>query len=144
VKGGGDMKTIVVYHSLLGTTRKYATWLGEELHADVVGFKDVTKRTFDDYDVVIVTSGTYAGKMPLVDFLKKYWEVLELKKVLVMAVGIAPADVEQSRVSYELIPEDIRSAITYFKVPGNMFGLKPAGEPSKKKLEPLISYFHKL
>ena len=138
------MKIIVVYRSYLGMTKHYAQWLGEEFAADIVDFRKVKNTTFDTYDIVIITSGTYAGKMPLVNFLKKYWEVLAHKKVIVMAVGIAPAEDEYSIKSYEMIPSEIRSRIRYFKVPGNMFGVKPTGEPSKERLEPVISYVQRL
>ena len=138
------MKTLVVYRSILGTTKHYAQWLEDALSADLIDFKHVNDKTFDKYELVIVSSGTYAGKMPLVDFLKKYWTVLQSKKVVVVAVGIAPADVKESKVSYELIPPEIRSKITYFKVPGSMLGIKPAGEPTRDKLEPVLSYVHGL
>ncbi len=138
------MKTLIVYRSVLGTTKKYAQWLALSLHADIVDFHHLNVKTIDKYDVIIVTSGTYAGKMPLVGMLKKNWEKLESKKVIVMAVGIAPEDDEYSIKSYEMIPAEIRSKIKYFKLPGNMFGLKPAGSPSKEKLEPVINYIQGL
>jgi len=134
------MKIIVVYRSVLGTTKQYAKWLGEALQAEVATFNHIHDEELIYYDVVIITSGTYAGKMPLVGFLKKHWDILQHKKVIVMAVGIAPAEEVVSRESYKLIPVEIRSKVRYFKLPGNMFGLKPAGEPSKEKLEPVISY----
>lgn len=138
------MEILVIYRSFLGTTKHYATWLKEELDADVIEFRKVNERILTDYDVIIVTSGTYAGKMPLVGFLKKYWPLLKSKKVIVMAVGIAPAEDKQSKMSYELIPQEIRSKIRYFKVPGSLFGIKPAGEPSKDKLAPVVSYVNEL
>src|SRR6185437_11094271 len=116
--------------------------LGEALEANVATFKDIQDEELINYDVVIVTSGTYAGKMPLVGFLKKHWDILQHKKVIVIAVGIAPAEDEYSIKSYELIPPEIRHKIKYFKVPGNMFSLKPAGKPSKEKLERVISLIH--
>lgn len=138
------MKTVVLYRSVLGTTKHYANWLGEALQADVMTFNQVDEESLIFYDVVIITSGTYAGKMPLVGFLKKHWEILQHKKVIVMAVGIAPAEEKASLDSYRLIPLEIRSKVRYFKIPGNMFGLKPAGKPSKEKLEPIITYVHDL
>ena len=128
----------------MGTTKKYAKWLSVALRADVSDFTHANKKVLEDYDVVIVTSGTYAGKMPLVGFLKKKWKVLQHKKVIVMAVGIAPAEVKASQDSYEQIPLEIRKKISYFKVPGNMFGLKPAGEPSREELDQVIAYFNGL
>lgn len=138
------MKKLVIYRSVLGTTKHYAIWLGEALQADVIDFNHINTKTLNEYNMVIVMSGTYAGKMPLVRFLKDHWTVLQDKKVVVVAVGIAPVEEVASRESYKLIPVEIRSKVRYFKLPGSFLGLKPAGEPSKEKLEPVISYIHGL
>lgn len=138
------MKIAVVYKSLLGSTKKYATWMAEECKADIFKFGMVDEATLEKYDIVIVMSGTYAAQMPLIGFLKKHWSVLQNKKVVVVAVGIAPADDPQSLASYELIPAEIQDGIHYFKVPGKLFRLTPAGKPSKEYLEEVFTKIHAL
>lgn len=132
------MKIAVVYKSILGTTKKYANWLSEELNADLYKFNETNSEILQEYDIVVVSSGTYAGRMPLTGFLKKHWPVLLKKKVFVIAVGIAPAEDEASKASYELIPPYIRDRVEYFKIPGKLFKAKPAGEPDEDKLQPIV------
>lgn len=132
------MKIAVVYKSILGSTKKYANWLSEELNADLYGFSEVSSNILAEYDIIVVSSGTYAGQMPLTGFLKKYWPVLSQKKVFVVAVGMAPAEDEASKASYELIPAYIRDNVEYFKIPGKLFKAGPAGEPAEEKLQPVV------
>ena len=56
------MKTIIVYKSFLGTTKKYAQWLASDLKADILTFSQVKNEIFEKHDTVIVASGTYASK----------------------------------------------------------------------------------
>jgi menaquinone-dependent protoporphyrinogen IX oxidase len=107
------MRTAICYKFVLGSTKKYATWLSEDLQASLFTFDEVDTATLDLYDIVIILSGTYAMKMPLVNFLEKYWEVLQTKKLVVVAVGMVPSENEESKKSYEVIPEQIRNKIHY-------------------------------
>jgi len=134
------MKTIILYKSFLGTTRTYAEWLRDELKYDLKEFGEVRDEELKEYDSVIVASGTYANHMPLVNFLKSKWEVIKDKNVVVIAVGIAPEDVEYSRKSYEGIPANIREKIKYFKIPGRIGLIRTAGEVKKENLDRIIRY----
>ena len=42
-----DMKTLVIYTSQTGFTKRYAEWISEELDADIYELKDVKKKTND-------------------------------------------------------------------------------------------------
>ena len=116
------MKTIILYQTFLGSTSKYANWLKDRIDADLVRLRDVRQNDLAIYDRVIVMSGTYAGQMPMTRFLSNYWPALKDKKVIAIAVGAAPSDNEQSKKSFETIPEEIRGKISYYKVPGRFFG----------------------
>ena len=41
------MKTLVIYTSQTGFTKRYAEWISEELNADIYDLKDVKKKTND-------------------------------------------------------------------------------------------------
>jgi flavodoxin len=72
------VKAIVLYKSFLGTAKTYAKWLGEELNCSFKEFGEVKDDELKDYDLVIVVSGTYAGRMPLTSFLKRngsFWRI---------------------------------------------------------------------
>lgn len=141
------MKTLICYKTRGGATARYAEMLSKELEADVKQFSEVKKECFEDYDTIIVSSGTYAGLMPLTRFLKKYWKNLEPKKVVVVAVGAAPTDDPWSDFSYKRIPQKIREKIQYYKIMGeDPEAARPKDYVSKVKkenLKPILAYLQK-
>jgi len=137
------MGTVVIYKSFLGATGKYVKWLSEEINADVFKFGQIKKDQFDNYDIIIISSGTYIGWMPLAGYIKKIWQYIKDKKVVVMAVGMAPEDDEWSKKSYKKIPIDIRSKIKYFKIPGKL-GKQTTKDFKRENLELIIKYIRSL
>ena len=136
------MRTVIIYNSLLGTTKKYAMWLREALEADV-SKANAGRRSALDYDLIIVCSPTYIGQIRLLGYLKKRWGVLQGKRVILIAVGMAPPESPDSRESYESIPEEIRNRIRYFKLPGK---IGPAGRAKVKQenLQPVLEYIRSI
>lgn len=150
------MKVAIVYFSLLGTSKKYASWLCEALNADLLQFRQATDQRLRSYDAVVVLSGTFGGWMPLVGFLKKHWPALNTKKVVAVASGSVPPELPASQTAYESIPQEIRQQIAFFKLPCDS-GLKlwltgpfsayqlwkhadeSDWKPSREKLEPVIA-----
>ncbi len=132
------MRTVIIYSSTLGTTRKYAMWLREALEADL-SKANAGQRSAQDYDLIIVCSPTYMGQIRLLGYLKKRWSVIQGKRVILIAVGMAPPESPDSRKSYEKIPEDIRGKIQYFKLPGK---IGPAGKAKvrQENLQPVLEY----
>lgn len=131
-------KPAVVYQSFLGTTKQYAQWLQEEFGGDIFTFSQAKDERLLKYETVIVASGTYAGWMPLTGFLKRKWPLLKDKKVIVVAVGIAPAEEPYSKKAFEKIPDEIRQKVKIFKIPGRWGKLTPAGEVKKGNLKKII------
>jgi len=132
------MRTVIIYRSMLGTTRKYAMWLREALEADL-SKANAGRRSALDYDLIIVCSPTYMGQIKLLGYLKKRWTILQGKRVILLAVGMAPPESPDSRRSYEKIPEAIRNKIKYFKLPGK---IGPAGKTRvrQENLQPVLEY----
>jgi len=132
------MRTVIIYRSMLGTTRKYAMWLREALEADL-SKANAGRRSALDYDLIIVCSPTYMGQIKLLGYLKKRWTILQGKRVILLAVGMAPPESPDSRRSYEKIPEAIRNKIKYFKLPGK---IGPAGKARvrQENLQPVLEY----
>ena len=60
------MKTLVVYTSQTGFTKRYAQWLTERMNADIFELKDVQKRGnsfFDGYEAIVYAGWCMAGKV---------------------------------------------------------------------------------
>jgi menaquinone-dependent protoporphyrinogen IX oxidase len=136
------MRTVIIYNSLLGTTKRYAMWLREALEADL-SKANAGRRSALDYDLIIVCSPTYMGQIRLLGYLKKRWSVLQGKSIILIAVGMAPPESPDSRKSYESIPEEIRNRIRYFKLPGK---IGPAGKAKVKQenLQPVLEYIRSI
>lgn len=136
------MRTVIIYSSILGTTKRYAMWLREALEADI-SKANSGRRSALDYDLIIVCSPTYMGQIRLLGYLKKKWNVLQWKSIILIAVGMAPPESPDSRKSYESIPEEIRSRIRYFKLPGK---IGPAGKEKVRQdnLQPVLEYIRSI
>ncbi len=67
------MRTVIVYSSILGTTKKYAMWLREALEADL-SRANAGRVSALNYDLIIVCSPTYMGQIRLLGYLKKRWK----------------------------------------------------------------------
>jgi len=137
------MKTAIVYRSFLGTTRKYAEWLHESIESDLFKPRQISKSRLQEYDLLILCSGTYAGWISIRGYLKKRWQALQDKKVILLVVGIAPPEDDESVKSFEKIPENIRNGIKYFKLPGTI-GASNAAAVKKENLQPVIDYINTL
>ena len=134
------MKTAIIYYSLLGSTKKYAEWLNEKIEADFKRMSDLKNNSLRKYDTLIIMSGTYAGQMPLTRYLKDNWNHLKGKKIIAIGIGAAPADDEKSIDSYNLIPEEIRKEIKYFKLPGRLFSVNK-DNVKVENLKPIFKEF---
>jgi menaquinone-dependent protoporphyrinogen IX oxidase len=85
-------KIIVLYQSKYGATKKYADWLKEELACDLLETKKASIEIVDKYDVIILGGGLYASGIAGLSFLKKYYNKLKDRKIIVFAVGASPYD----------------------------------------------------
>ena len=138
------MKTVILYRSFWGTTKQYAEWLHEEIESDIFKHNKINKQSLLSYDLVILCTATYIGWISLKGYLKKKWDILKNKKVVLLVVGSVLADDESSIRSYEKIPEQIRGNIKYFKLTGKSFGSQDADKVKKENLAPIIEYLRSI
>jgi len=84
------MKTIVIYKSKTGFTKKYADWISEELSADIYEISNVTIDKLTDYETIICGGGLYAGGINGVKLITKNIDKLKDKNIIVFATGASP------------------------------------------------------
>nr|WP_312215200.1 flavodoxin domain-containing protein [Clostridioides sp.] len=87
-----DLKTVVLYKSKYGATKKYANWLSEELSCDLIETDNARIDKLVDYDCIIIGGGLYAAGIAGLSFIKKNYGKLQDKKIIVFAVGASPYD----------------------------------------------------
>lgn len=84
------MKTMVVYKSKYGSTKKYAEWLSGSLNADVFEIGKISVEKMQGYDTIVYAGGLYAGGIAGISKLKNNYNKLSDKNVVVIAVGSSP------------------------------------------------------
>ena len=89
-------KTLIVYKSKYGTTRKYAEWLAEELGADLREVRQVRQEDLDGADTLIFGGGLYAGGILVAPFLKKHYDKLRGKRVALFTCGLGDPAVAEN------------------------------------------------
>lgn len=85
-------KTVILYQSKYGATKTYAEWLYDELSCDIIETKHADISKVMQYNTVILGGGIYAGGILGISFLKKNYNKLTGKKIIVFAVGASPYD----------------------------------------------------
>ncbi|MBD7912785.1 MULTISPECIES: flavodoxin domain-containing protein [Clostridium] len=84
------MKTIVIYKSKTGFTKKYAEWIAEELSADIFNISKVNINMLDKYDTIIYGGSLYAVGIIGVNLITKNINKLKGKKIVAFATGASP------------------------------------------------------
>jgi len=81
------MKTIVIYKSTSGFTKKYAEWISQDLRADIVKHSEINMKTLQNYDTIIFGGCLHAVGISGVNIIKRNLLKLKNKKIIVFATG---------------------------------------------------------
>lgn len=123
------MKTVIVYSSQTGFTKRYAEWLGEELGAAgeqtlLLSFDEAKKQDtafFKNADAIVYGGWTRAGKVVGSEWFYKNANAWKSKKLAVMFVGASPAaDPDINEALKTIIPEEHRAYIRPFYCQGGL------------------------
>lgn len=113
------MKTLIIYTTKYGITKKYAHWIQEEIKdSQVYNIANFNVQEIDNFDNVVIGSNTYLGKLTALEFIENNWEKLKTKNIYLFSVGFFPPKSSESIKTYESIPEYIRQKVQYIKLPG--------------------------
>ena len=83
---------IILYQSKYGAARKYAGWIKEATGFEAVEVKQAEIGEVIRYDVIILCGGIYASGIAGISFLRKHFDRLKEKQIMVFAVGASPYD----------------------------------------------------
>lgn len=86
------MKTIIIYYSETGFTKRYAQWIAEETGADCLPLTTAKKKDLSAYDAIIFGSFAYAGTIRKLGWFQKNPERWAGKKQILFCTGANPAD----------------------------------------------------
>jgi len=118
-------KAIVMYSSVYGTTKQYAEWIAEEIKGEACDVKKVKQDTLKDYDIIILGGGLYAGMFKGLDIIKKNYEVIKDKKIIVFTCGLADVTYPENIASIhkriaKVLTDDIVKDIKIFYLRGGL------------------------
>lgn len=85
------IKTLVIYKSKTGFTKKYAEWISENLSADIFEVSNVTIDMMTTYDTIIYGGSLQAVGINGVKLITQNIDKLKDKKVVVFATGASPS-----------------------------------------------------
>lgn len=113
------MKTIVIYKSRSGFTKKYAQWIAEEMSADLFDFSKAKIKDICSYDNIIYGGNLHAVGIDGVKIITGNMDKLTDKKIAVFGVGASPAREEAIKevVKSNFTPEQ-QESIKFFYLRG--------------------------
>ncbi len=133
------MKTLIVYRSMLGSSKNYAIWMGKSLSAKIVKYSDVKNKELAEYDQIILVGGTYAGWMSLDGFIRRKWDYLKGKKLILADVGLAQKDSSDTQRSWGKMLPEFRKKAKMYKVPGKIGRLNEENV-SEKNIKEIVDF----
>jgi len=80
------MNGIIIYHGKYGATEQYAQWLSESLRMPMLSAKAARQSIIADYDIVILGSSVYVGRLVIHRWLKRNLSLLKNKKLFLFIV----------------------------------------------------------
>ena len=84
-----SMKTLIVYCSSTGSTKKYAEEIANSTHADLLPIKKFKKKLIKDYDTIVFGGWVMGGKIKGIDEFLVNWDYMSEKNVIVFSVGMS-------------------------------------------------------
>lgn len=115
------MKTIVIYNSQTGFTKKYAQWISESLSADCVELNTAKKLDLSSYDAIIFGGWAFAGSITKLKWFKKNISKWQGKKLAVFCVGASP--IENPDIANDMpknFSEEELKVLKWFYCPGGL------------------------
>lgn len=120
------MKGVVVYKGRYGATAQYARWLSRLVNNPACKSENVNSEMLRYYDLVVLGSSVYVGKLELAGWIKKHKHDLLNKHVILFIVCATPPDQteELNKIIQSNIDGELRQNIKVFFLKGRMIKKK--------------------
>ena len=115
------MKTIVIYNSQTGFTKRYAKWIVQATGADCLELSAAKEKDLSVYETIIFGSWAWAGSIKKISWFKENIDKWTDKKLIVFCVGASPIDnPEIEAVFNQIFNESQRKKVNIFYCPGGL------------------------
>lgn len=114
-------KTIVLYKSKYGSTEKYAKWIADDLKADLYDSANIKLKDLMSYDTIVYGGGLYASGINGISLIKRNFDMLKNKNIIVFTVGLSPTDSNELKsIIDKNFKEDMKKYIKFFHLRGGI------------------------
>ena len=128
------MKTLIIYTSQTGFTKKYAQWIAERMHADLLELTEARKKAaefFEAYQAIAYGGWAMAGTLVKVKWFLDKAAAWKDKRLAVFCVGGSPNDNPDIAIMLrKLLTDDQRQYIAAFYCQGG-FNYEKMNAPSR-------------
>ncbi len=132
------MKTIVIYHSQTGFTKRYAEWIAEAAGADCLELSAAKKKDLSPYEAIIFGSWACAGSISKIGWFKGNIDRWADKKLIAFCVGASPIDNPEIETALtRIFDESEQKRVKIFYCPGG-FNYEKMSAPSKLMMKMFI------
>lgn len=113
------MKTIVIYQSQTGFTKRYAEWIAEAAGADCIALSAAKKKDLSTYEGIVFGGWACVGKISGIGWFKKNMDRWPDKKLAAFCVGGSPIDNPEIEAALnQIFNESQREKVKTFYCPG--------------------------
>lgn len=132
------MKTIVIYNSQTGFTKRYAQWIAEATGADCLELSAAKSKNIDAYEAIVFGSWACAGGINKLSWFKNNIDKWADKKLVVFCVGGSPIDSPEIEPALKRnFKESEFKKVSVFYCPGG-FNYEKMSAPSKLMMKMFI------
>lgn len=132
------MRTVVIYNSQTGFTKRYAEWIAEETGADCLALSVAKKKDLSIYETIIFGGWACAGSISKIGWFKSNIDKWADKKLIAFCVGGSPIDNPNIETALEQnFNESERKKVKTFYCPGG-FNYEKMSVPSKLMMKMFV------
>lgn len=140
------MKTLIVYTSQTGFTKKYAGWIAERTNADLLDLKDAQKKGdtfFEKYDAIVYGGWAMAEKLVKVKWFLDKAPRWKKKRLAVFCVGGSTNDNPQAeKMLQNMLTDEQRKYIKAFYCQGG-YNYEKMSVPCRMAMKMFVSALKK-
>ncbi len=132
------MKTIVIYNSQTGFTKRYAKWIAEAAVADCIELSAAKQKDLTAYDAIIFGGWACAGSISKISWFKSNIDKWANKKLIAFCVGSSPIENPEIDPALKQNFNELElQKVSVFYCPGG-FNYEKMSAPSKLAMKMFI------
>lgn len=140
------MKTLIIYTSQTGFTKRYAEWIAEKMNGELLETKEAKTKKMDffaQFDAIIYGGWAMAGSLVQSKWFLEKAKELKGKRLAMFCVGASPIESEEVQKALDnMLTDEQRTYVKAFYCPGGIDYSKMK-LPSRMAMKAFVSMLNK-